>query len=209
MGDVSRPTPAELRAVLDRLPDPTRLNVPDIVGDGMAMLIVGINPGLWSAAVGAHFARPGNRFWPALHEAGIVDRPVDPSEGLSEDDRDYLVGRGVGLTNLVDRPTVKADELDDAEVREGVVRLRGIVERYRPRVVAIAGIGAYRVGFARPRARPGEQPEPLAGARVWALPNPSGLNAHENIASLARAYGAAADAAGIIRVPGGAIREAG
>lgn len=169
----------------------------------MRLLVVGINPGLWSAAVGAHFARPGNRFWPALHRAGIVERPIDPSEGLSPRDRRYLVGRGVGLTNLVDRPTARADELDDAEVRDGVVRLRGLVERYRPRVVAVAGLGAYRVAFAAPRARPGPQPGLIGGARLWALPNPSGLNAHENIATLAQAYGAAALAAGIVVSSGG------
>ncbi|SDB80955.1 G/U mismatch-specific uracil-DNA glycosylase [Raineyella antarctica] len=180
--------------------------VPDLLPDDLRLLFVGINPGLWSAATGAHFARPGNRFWPALALAGITEHPVDCKEGMSEADRRHVEGRGVGITNFVSRASARADELSTQEIRDGAVRLQRFVAEHHPRVVAIVGLGAYRTGFRRPRARAGRQPELLAGAELWVLPNPSGLNAHETVASLAEAYGAAADAAGIERRPQRATR---
>ena len=173
--------------------------VPDLLPDDLLLLFVGINPSLWSAATAASFARPGNRFWPALALAGITGHLVDCKEGMSEDDRRHIEGRGIGITNFVARATARADELSTQEIRDGATRLELFVAERRPRVVAIVGLGAYRTGFRRPRATAGRQAETLAGAELWVLPNPSGLNAHETVASLAAAYGAAADAAGIIR----------
>ena len=185
-----RPTPDDLDAAAGR-------TVPDILPAPLDLLVVGINPGLWSGATGAHFARPGNRFWPALYAAGITDRPVDCTAGMQPADRSALEAIGLGITNLVARSTARADELAAEEIRAGAARLERLVATHHPRVVAIVGIGAYRTGFRRPRARTGRQPEDLAGAELWVLPNPSGLNAHETVASLAEAYGAAARAAGI------------
>lgn len=171
--------------------------MPDLVGPDCRLLFVGINPGLWTAATGAHFARPGNRFYPALHAAGIVDRVVDASAGLSDTDRDLLFDAGIGITNVAARATATAGELSDAELRAGGAALIGRVEQIAPRVVAVAGITAYRTAFGRRKARPGKQDERLGGVELWVVPNPSGLNAHETIASLAVAYRAAADAAGL------------
>lgn len=182
---------AELESYRDR-------PVPDLVGPGLRLLIVGINPGLWTAATQTHFAHPGNRFYPALRLAGIVDRDLDRSGGMTEADREYLRSRGLGITNLVNRATARADELSPAELRAGARRLREFVARHRPAVVAVAGVTAYRVAFARPRARAGEQPEGIDGARLWVVPNPSGLNAHETIDSLAAAYAEPARAAGLL-----------
>lgn len=136
------------------------------------MLFCGINPGLYSAATGNHFARPGNRFWPALHAAGITPRRVWPWE------KELLLQLGYGLTNLVRRATASADELPPSEFVAGRKRLAGKIRRYRPRMVAFLGIGAYRHAFASPKASLGEQPERFEGARVWVLPSPSGLNAN-------------------------------
>lgn len=172
--------------------------VADLIGPDVRLLFVGINPGLWTAATGTHFAHPGNRFYPALFEAGIIERPIDRVAGMTDDDRDYLIGRGIGITNLVQRATVKASELTATELREGGLRLRRTVAEHTPRVVAVAGITAYRTAFGRSAAVPGEQPEPLEGARLFVVPNPSGLNAHETTTTLARAYGEAAAAAGLI-----------
>jgi double-stranded uracil-DNA glycosylase len=173
-------------------------SVPDLVGPGLRLLFVGINPGLWTAATQTHFAHPGNRFYPALRLAGIVDRDLDRAGGMSDDDRRYLIGRGIGNTNLVNRATVRADELTRAELVAGADRLRAFVTEHRPRVVAVAGITAYRTAFRRPKARAGRQDEPLVDAELWVVPNPSGLNAHETIASLAAAYAEPARAAGVI-----------
>jgi double-stranded uracil-DNA glycosylase len=175
------------------------LAVPDLVGPGLRLLFVGINPGLWTAATQTHFAHPGNRFYPALRQAGILDRDMDRAAGMTDADRDYLVARGLGITNLVNRATARADELSPAELQAGVVRLTKLVHKHRPRVVAVAGITAYRTAFRRPRAVSGEQPESLAGARLWVVPNPSGLNAHDTLASLAEAYAAPARAAGVLQ----------
>lgn len=172
--------------------------VPDLLGDGTRLLFVGINPGLWTAATAKHFAHPGNRFYPALLAAGIVERPISRSDPMSDEDRAHLVERGVGITNLVSRATARADELTPEELRDGGERLVRLVEQVRPRVVAIAGITAYRAAFGARKAAAGRQPEPIAGAELWVVPNPSGLNAHATVDTLAQAYGDAARAAGIL-----------
>ena len=182
------------RAELESFRD---VEVPDLLGDDLRLLFVGINPGLWTAATQTHFAHPGNRFYPALLRAGIIERPIDPAAGMTDADRDHLRGRGIGITNLVRRATARADELSVAELREGGDRLAELVRRAAPRVVAVAGITAYRPAFRVPKAVPGLQPEPFAGAELWVVPNPSGLNAHETVASLAEAYAAPARAAGV------------
>jgi TDG/mug DNA glycosylase family protein len=172
--------------------------VPDLLGPDLRLLFVGINPGLWTAATQTHFAHPGNRFYPALLLGGVIERRIDPAAGMTDDDRDYLRSRGIGITNIVRRATAKASELTDAELREGGERLVETVRSTTPDVVAIAGITAYRTAFGLPKAVPGPQPEPLAGAELWVVPNPSGLNAHETVDSLAVAYAAAARAANLL-----------
>jgi TDG/mug DNA glycosylase family protein len=172
--------------------------VDDLVGPGLRLLFVGINPGLWTAATGTHFAHPGNRFYPALLRAGVIERPIDRGRGMDDADRAHLIGRGIGITNLVARATAKASELSAAEMQAGGERLVAFVERHRPAVVAIAGITAYRVAFGVRRAVLGRQPEPFAGSELWIVPNPSGLNAHETIDTLAAAYRAPAEAAGVV-----------
>jgi double-stranded uracil-DNA glycosylase len=173
-------------------------SVPDLVGPGLKLLFVGINPGLWTAATQTHFAHPGNRFYPALRLAGIIDRDLDRNQPMTDQDRAYFVGRGIGITNLVNRATARAGELAPAELRTGRTRLEKFVAAHQPAVVAVAGVTAYRVAFADPKAKEGEQSELLEGARVWVVPNPSGLNAHETITSLAEAYAEPARAAGVI-----------
>jgi TDG/mug DNA glycosylase family protein len=182
------------RADLESFRDAT---VPDLVGDAVRLLIVGINPGLWTAAVQAHFARRGNRFYPALYQAGITDRPIDASHGYTDDDRRHLIERGIGITNLVARATARADELDAEELRAGARSLVRRVCAIRPNVVAVLGVTAYRTAFARPRALTGRQPTDLGGRPLWVVPNPSGLNAHARLADLAAAYREVAEAAGI------------
>ena len=185
------------RAELESFRDAT---VPDLVGPGLKLLIVGINPGRWTAATQTHFAHPVNRFYPALYAAGIITRPIDPAAGMTDDDRAHLVGRGIGISNVVHRATARADELSKAELVEGGLRLQELVRRERPRVVAVAGIIAYRAAFGRPRSVAGPQPRDAAwgDAEVWVVPNPSGLNAHETVASLAAAYAEPARAAGVL-----------
>jgi TDG/mug DNA glycosylase family protein len=173
-------------------------SVPDLVGPGLKLLFVGINPGLWTAATQTHFAHPGNRFYPALRLAGIIDRDLDRGEPMTEQDRAYLVARGIGITNLVNRATARADELSSAELRAGRTRLEIFIAQHQPVVVAVAGLTAYRAAFADPKARGGEQADRLFGSRVWVVPNPSGLNAHETIGSLAQAYAEPARVAGVI-----------
>ncbi len=187
------------------MPRPTRADlerhrgatVDDLIGPGLRLLFVGINPGLWTAAVNAHFARPGNRFWPALHRAGITDRQIDASEGFAPDDVAELVRRGVGISNLVSVATARADELTAAELEAGAQHLRRLVASTRPKVVAVLGLTAYRAAFQVRSAPTGRQAEPFGGAELWVLPNPSGLNAHASLDVLAQWYGAAAEAAGI------------
>jgi double-stranded uracil-DNA glycosylase len=178
--------------------------VDDLVGPGLRLLFVGINPGLWTAAVKTHFAHPTNRFYPALAAAGITEHEVDRVAGMTAADRAQLVARGIGITNLVRRATARASELTPAELREGGERLLRFVADHRPAVVAIAGVTAYRDAFGERAAALGRQPETLesasrwSGATLWVVPNPSGLNAHETVATLAAAYGAAAAEAGVI-----------
>jgi TDG/mug DNA glycosylase family protein len=183
------------RAELEFYRDAT---VPDLVGPGLRLLFVGINPGLWTAATQTHFARPGNRFYPALQLAGIIDRTIDPGAGMTDDDRAYLVGRGIGISNLAPRATARADELTPEELRRGTSALEALVVRERPRVVAVAGVTAYRTAFGRSKAQTGRQPAGLGGAELWIVPNPSGLNAHDTVATLARAYAEPARAAGVL-----------
>ena len=162
-----RPTKGDLEAARDRF-------VPDVLpSDGVPLRVLfsGINPGLYSGATGHHFARPGNRFWPALYRSGFTDRLLDPSE------QDLLPSYGLGITNLAHRTTARADELTAAELREGGRLLTALVERHRPAYLAVAGVTAYRTAFGRPRTRIGPQDEPFGPAKVWVLPNPSGLNA--------------------------------
>jgi TDG/mug DNA glycosylase family protein len=184
-------TKAELETFRDAV-------VPDLVGPGLRLLFVGINPGLWTAATQTHFAHPGNRFYPALRRGGVIERDIDRGTGMTDDDRAYLVGRGIGITNLVARATPRAAELTAAELRAGGERLQAFVAEHRPRVVAVAGVTAYRQAFGVQQAALGRQPEPFAGAELWVVPNPSGLNAHETIDTLAAAYREPALAAGII-----------
>lgn len=176
---------AELEAFAGR-------TIPDLIPDDLHLLFVGINPGLISAATGLHFARRGNRFYPALMRAGLVDT-IDPADAASQ-----LRARGVGITNIVARASARADELDPAELVDGRARLEQVVLEHRPRVVAIAGITSYRVAFGRRRAMAGPQPDSIGDARLWVVPNPSGLNAHETVESLAGAYADAARAAGVL-----------
>jgi TDG/mug DNA glycosylase family protein len=178
--------------------------VDDLVGPGLRLLFVGINPGLWTAAVQTHFAHPTNRFYPALAAAGITDHEVDRAAGMTAADRASLVARGVGITNLVRRASARASELSREELREGGERLLRFVADHRPKVVAIAGISAYRDAFGERGAALGRQPDTLdsaarwSGAALWVVPNPSGLNAHETTATLAAAYAAPAVEAGVI-----------
>ena len=172
--------------------------VPDLVGAGVRLVFVGINPGLRTAATQIHFGNPGNRFRPALVAAGLLEPPVDGVPGMTEQDLATLVARRVGITNLVPFATARADELTRSQLLTGRTRLEAFVDRHRPRVVAMLGITAYRIAFERPRATTGRQPEPIGPAQLWVVPNPSGLNAHESVASLGTAYAEPARAAGIV-----------
>lgn len=176
--------------------------VDDLIGPDLRLLFVGINPGLWTAAVQTHFAHPGNRFYPALLQAGIIERAISPAAGMSEEDRAHVRARGIGITNLVRRATARASELTAAELREGGERVLELVAEHRPRVVAIAGITAYRHAFGQRGATAGRQPPAHAagwsGAALWVVPNPSGLNAHETITTLAAAFAAPAREARVI-----------
>lgn len=159
--------------------------IPDILpaeGEPLRVLFVGINPGLYSAATGWHFARPGNRFWPALYLSGFTPRQLAPREQAE------LPDYGLGITNIAPRATAQAAELTDDELRDGAIRLQKLVDKYRPRFVAVAGVTAYRIAFGRPRAAIGPQDETLGPARLWILPNPSGLNASWTLPRLAEAF---------------------
>jgi TDG/mug DNA glycosylase family protein len=170
-----RPTPEQLRAAIDR-------QLPDIIARDLQVLFVGINPGLYSAAVGHHFARPGNRFWPALFRSGLTPRLFAPEEDAT------LLAHGLGLTNFVARTTARAAELEPEELQQGARALERKVVRFCPRRVAILGVTAYRVAFERPRAKLGRQPEKVGDSELWLLPNPSGLNAHHQLDALARLF---------------------
>jgi double-stranded uracil-DNA glycosylase len=169
--------------------------VDDLIDDRVRLLFVGINPGLWTAAVNAHFARRGNRFWPALHAAGITPRVLDVSDGMSKTDRELVLGLGIGITNIVPTASARAEELSLDELRAGGLSLEATVRRWKPSVVAVLGVTAYRQAFAKPKVAPGRQDDGLGEAQLWVLPNPSGLNAHETIDSLAVSYRQAWEAA--------------
>jgi TDG/mug DNA glycosylase family protein len=174
----TRPGPADLEAARNR-------TIPDVLpapGATLRVLFCGINPSLYSAATGWHFARPGNRFWPALHLSGFTPRLLAPRE------QHLLPGYGLGITNLVARATAQASELSDAELLAGAERLATLTGRHRPRILAIAGVTAYRTAFRHPRASTGPQPQTPAGLRVWVLPNPSGLNALWTTSKLIEAF---------------------
>ena len=156
--------------------------LPDVIGPDLDVLFCGINPSLLSAERGHHFARPGNRFWPAIHLAGFTPRLFTPDE-----DR-QLLEHGLGITNVVARPTRTAAELTRDELREGAAALAELVAEYRPRVLAVLGVTAWRTGFERPKAVVGLQAERIGGSATWVVPNPSGLNAHVQIPDLARLY---------------------
>jgi double-stranded uracil-DNA glycosylase len=172
---MTRPTRADLLAAAGR-------TVPDVIARDLAVLFCGINPGLYSVYTGHHFARPGNRFWPALHAGGFTPRLLRPAE-----ERELLT-LGYGITNVVERASAAADELSAEELIAGGKRLRARVKRHRPRFLAVLGVGAYRAAFDRPKAVLGPQPEPIGTTRVWVLPNPSGLNAHYRAADLAKLF---------------------
>ncbi len=156
--------------------------VHDVIAEGLDVLFVGINPGLYSAAIGHHFGRPGNRFWPALHAGRFTPHVLSPFEEAE------LLEYNLGITNIVARPTAMADELAKSELELGAKQLARKARRYRPRFVAILGVTSYRAGFGHPRAKLGRQPEKLGEATIWVLPNPSGLNAHHQPADLARMF---------------------
>ena len=156
--------------------------LPDVVAPGLDVLFCGINPSLMSAECGHHFARPGNRFWPAIHLAGFTPRLFTPDE-----DRE-LLRHGLGITNVVARPTRAAAELTREELLEGAAALADLVAEFRPRTLAVLGITAWRTAFSRPKAVMGLQPERIGGAATWVVPNPSGLNAHFQVPDLARLY---------------------
>ncbi len=170
-----RPTAAEIRAAAGK-------TVPDVIAPGLQVLFVGINPGLYSGAVGHHFARPGNRFWPTLYRAGFTDRLLSPFQERE------LLQFGYGITNFVPRATARADELSPQELAAGAGRIASKVRRFRPRRVAILGVQAYRQGFGLPHAALGRQPDKIGDSEVWVLPNPSGLNAHYQLEDLARMF---------------------
>jgi TDG/mug DNA glycosylase family protein len=175
---MTRPSPEDLAAARNR-------TIPDVLpppGAALRVLFCGINPSLYSAATGWHFAGPGNRFWPALQLSGFTPRRLDPAE------QDLLTGYGLGITNLVARATAQASELDPAELRAGGERLAALIAARGPRVLAVVGVTAYRTAFAHPRATIGPQPEPLNTAQVWVLPNPSGLNASWTLPRIAAAF---------------------
>ncbi|WP_019631353.1 G/U mismatch-specific DNA glycosylase [Actinomadura atramentaria] len=171
------PTKADLAAARNRI-------IPDVLpAPGTALVLFsGINPSLYSGATGLHFARPGNRFWPALHRSGFTDRLLSPAE------QHLIAGRGLGITNLVQRATARADELTPEELRAGGARLAALVAEHRPRWLAVAGVTAYRTAFGHPRAQIGPQDETFGPARLWILPNPSGLNASWSLDRIANEF---------------------
>ncbi|AYG84247.1 G/U mismatch-specific DNA glycosylase [Streptomyces hundungensis] len=168
-------TPQELQAARDTV-------IPDVIAGGLSVLFCGINPGLMSGATGHHFARPGNRFWPVLHRSGFTPRQLKPSE------QNELLSYGLGITNVVARATARADEIDAEEFREGGRLLTAKVERFRPTWLAVVGVTAYRTAFDDRKARIGPQERTIGTTRVWALPNPSGLNAHWTAQTMAEEY---------------------
>jgi double-stranded uracil-DNA glycosylase len=184
------PTKAELLAAAGR-------SIPDVIASNLRVLFCGINPGLWSGATGHHFANPGNRFWPALQQSGFTPTRLVPG------DSEAMLGLGLGLTNLVNRTTATAAELSADEMRAGAAELTAKVERFKPRWLAVLGIGAFKTGFGVRKATIGRQFLPVGNTPVWVLPNPSGLNANYQLTDLAEAFaelrrevGTTGDAAG-------------
>jgi TDG/mug DNA glycosylase family protein len=175
-GDALRPSRAEILAAAGK-------HVPDVIAPGLRVLFCGINPGLYSAAIGHHFGRPGNRFWPAIYQAGITPRLLSPYEDAQ------LLTWSCGITNIVDRASAVASELSAAELVAGGRVLAAKVSRFRPRILAVLGVTAYRTAFARRHAALGPQPERIGDTAIWVLPNPSGLNAHFSLAGLAQLFG--------------------
>ncbi|MDQ3962344.1 MAG: G/U mismatch-specific DNA glycosylase [Actinomycetota bacterium] len=175
MSEPWKPTKAQLKAAYGKA-------IRDVIADELDVLFCGINPGLYSGATGHHFARPGNRFWPALHRSGFTPRQLSPFE------EQELLKLGLGITNIVARTTPVAAELTNAELRAGGRRLERKVKRYQPRFVAILGVTAYRAAFAVKNAAVGEQDHQIGSTRVWLLPNPSGLNAHYQLPALATEF---------------------
>ncbi|WP_437730345.1 G/U mismatch-specific DNA glycosylase [Sorangium sp. So ce1335] len=183
-----RPHPRPRRPTKEELLAAAGKTVPDVIAPDLRVLFCGINPGLYTAAVGHNFARPGNRFWPALHAGGFTDRVLSPFEERE------LLKLGYGITNVVDRATASADELSPDELAAGGLKLAAKVRQHRPRFLAVLGIGAYRSAFGRPQAAPGPQPETIGATRIWVLPNPSGLNASYQPQKLAEMFRALRDA---------------
>lgn len=175
MAEPFKPTKAQLKAAANS-------TIPDVLAEGLTMLFVGINPSLYSAAVGHHFGRPGNRFWPALHQGGLTPRLYSPFEDAE------LTELGIGITNLVARATARADELSADELIAGKKALKRKVKKYQPMNVVFLGITAYRAAFEQPKALMGLQEEKLESSQVWILPNPSGLNAHYQLDDFARLF---------------------
>jgi TDG/mug DNA glycosylase family protein len=171
-----KPTKAQLLAAHMK-------RVPDLIAKNLIVLFAGINPGLYTAAIGRHFGRPGNRFWPALYDGGFTPRLYSPFES------DSLLDLKYGITNVVPRPTARADELTNDELRDGGKRLAAKVKRWQPTVVAFVGIGPYRIISDNKDTRVGLQEELFGGSHAWVLPNPSGLNAHYQPAALAKLFG--------------------
>lgn len=163
--------------------------IPDVIAPGLAVLFCGINPGLWSAWSGHHFARPGNRFWPAMHRSGFTPRQFRPDEQAD------LLGLGLGITNVVERGSARADELTRAELRAGGVTLAAKVAQHTPRWLAVLGVTAYRHAFEKPKASMGRQEHAIGDTRIWVLPNPSGLNAHYTLPALASQFAELREAA--------------
>jgi double-stranded uracil-DNA glycosylase len=178
-----KPTKEELQRALDR-------RIPDLIAPNLDVLFSGINPGLYSGATRKHFARPGNRFWKALHGAGFTDRVLSPFE------QEEMLVRGLGITNIVNRTTVAAADLTDEEVRRGGRSLRRKILKYEPRFFALLGVGAYRTGFDRPKATVGPQDETIGETKIWVLPNPSGLNANYQLPKLIEVFAELREAVG-------------
>ncbi|HYE61619.1 MAG TPA: G/U mismatch-specific DNA glycosylase [Phycisphaerales bacterium] len=196
MSGARKPTKDELAAAHGRE------TVPDLVRPGLALLFVGINPGLWSGATGYHFARPGNRFWPALHQAGLTPRQLHPSESRE------LLKFGIGMTKVVQRATATAAELTLEEVRAGGEVVRNMVRKHRPRVVCFLGVGIFQQAYGVKKVKVGVQAELFEGAQLWVLPNPSGLNANYQLRDFVRLFREVGEAAGLLEGGRGARRRA-
>lgn len=173
---MKRPLPDDMAAARER-------TLEDVIAPDLRILFVGINPGLYSGATGFHFARPGNRFWKAIYLSGLTPRLLSP------DHQGDLLEYGIGITNLVGRTTAIASELSNDELRLGALSLEAKIEHFQPRKVAFLGLSAYRIAFGQPKASVGRQELSVGGSTIWVMPNPSGLNAHYQLADLAAAYG--------------------